>query len=360
MILSSVWAKNVATVLTIAISSTTLMPMGIAYAADTTATTPAKPITAPCSLVVYKSGEGSAVASSTYSIVYSVRIGADSKIPPRLRCLGAKSPAEVKDGKVACIVYSCNAEGERCQKVNGAVSGSDLRNAVLTSSNKSKEYVGGEDSIRGSLEQVTGQCPYTTLANLSTDEQQKLNQSLPVLGPTYGTTGSLYGSDVLGGAFGNTGDTQPASSRGGQVPGAKPSATLSPVTLPNGTLVSLQKELGDPNTVVAFQNTPGSEFYPTKSETLFASLDQPSDTPTPPTETEGEKIAKSVMVGTGLILTGSVVTGMGISAAVAAVGAVATGAFVGPVIIILSGAAAISAGAVILYPRVKELLGKGG
>jgi hypothetical protein len=113
--------------------------------------------------------------------------------------------------------------------------------------------------------------------------------------------------------------------------------------------VSLQKELGDPNTVVAFQNTPGSEFYPTKSETLFASIDDKSAA----TQAREEKVAETIGKSSAMIVGGGIILGVGYmalsSAATAGAGGSLLGAlFTAGIAVGVGGALIVTGGAFVL------------
>ena len=254
----------------------------IAYAQTAPA---AKPITAPCSLVVM-SGEKRLV----YSIVYSVRI--INRESPRLRCLGVKSPAEMKDGKVACIVYTCDSDGERCRQVSKAVNISDMRkNGEVYE--KSTSGTLDEDFISKNLEQgVPGACKYQTLPHFPSNVRPQLNQSLPSIGwngevTAVGGLQALYGSDVLSNAFGvSTGNPLPTEAALATIDGAQSESVqgapvVSPAVMASDAVVSDIAALAqDPNTVIAVAPAGYSPQPSVQSTNTFAAgSDQPGAPP---------------------------------------------------------------------------------
>lgn len=214
----------------IAVVASVLLCSSVLIAATAYAQTTATPesMTAPCSLVVM-SGEKRLV----YSIVYSVRITGDA---PRLRCLGVKSPAQMKDGKVACVVYTCDSAGEHCQQVTHAVNISDMRKngEIYQKSTQGQET---EDGISRRLEQgVPGTCKYQVIPKFPSNLRPQFNQTLPSIGWNGEVTGSgglssLYGYDALSDAF--SGSTDSAGSPGTQLPAGTAPASLDGMQEPS-------------------------------------------------------------------------------------------------------------------------------
>src|SRR3989344_1600696 len=278
--------KTVRVIQKIAAITMSVLLCGAVLITDTAyAETSAKPITAPCSLVVV-SGEKRIV----YSIVYSVRI--INQESPRIRCLGVKSPAQMKDGKVACVVYTCDSDGERCQQVSKPVNISDMRKNGQVYE-KSTSGTLDEDFISKNLEQgVPGACRYQVIPKFPSNLRPQLNQSLPSIGcdgevTAVGGLQALYsgvvnGSDVLMGAFDNntgnqlSGDTAPATINTAQNAQVQGVPIVSPAAIaPDAISSDVATLMNDPNTVIAVTPAGYSPQTVQSANTFSAGSDQP-------------------------------------------------------------------------------------
>jgi hypothetical protein len=295
---SATLQRKMAMILMLAVCSSTLLPVSIAYGAETE-TAAAKPITAPCAVRMI---DRSTNEQTEYSIVYSVRNGTKATDAVRIRCLGFQKPAENKDNKVACVVWACNEAGEDCFRANRALSSTELTNAGdIISRGPHNKYVSTEDKIVSNLAPVSVACKYQMLGGLSRDAKTKLTQSLLTLGPR----GTLFGSDSLGNAFGDAGSqSPPAADSGTPAPPVSSNTAVPAVPVPAGS-VALQSKW-DPNEVV-IEIKGGNQVYP--MESTFTPKAQSSDTPAPP-KTWEEMTAREKsgrVAGTALFLFGGAV-----------------------------------------------------